>query len=51
MMMPGGFELLLVVGIILLLFGAAKIPKLARSIGLAQGEFDQARQQYDDEKA
>jgi len=51
MMIPGGFELVLVVGIILLLFGAAKIPKLARSIGQAQGEFDQARQQYDDEQA
>jgi len=51
MMIPGGFELVLVVGIILLLFGAAKIPKLAYSIGQAQGEFEQARQQYDDEQA
>jgi len=51
MMIPGGFELVLVVGIILLLFGAAKIPKLARSIGQAQGEFEQGRQQYDDEQA
>ena len=51
MMIPGGFELVLVVGIILLLFGAAKIPKLARSIGQAQGEFEQARKQYDEEQA
>jgi len=51
MMIPGGFEMVLVVGIILLLFGAAKIPKLSRLIGQAQGEFDQARQQYDEEQA
>jgi len=51
MMIPRGFELVLVVGIILLLFGAAKIPKLPRSMGQAQGEFEQAKQQYDNEQA
>jgi len=49
MMIPGGFELVLVVGIILLLFGAAKIPQLARSVGQAQGEFEKARSEYDEE--
>ena len=48
MMVPGGFELVLVVGIILLLFGAAKIPKLARSVGQAQGEFEKARSEYEE---
>lgn len=35
----GPFELLLVVLVILLLFGSAKLPKLARSIGEASKEF------------
>jgi sec-independent protein translocase protein TatA len=33
------FELLLILGVLLLLFGATKLPKLARSLGQAQGEF------------
>jgi len=48
MIIPGGPELLIIVGIIVLLFGASKIPKLARSIGQAQGEFELARQEYED---
>jgi Sec-independent protein secretion pathway components len=48
MMIPGGPELLIIVAIIVLLFGAAKIPKLARSIGQAQGEFERARTEYDE---
>jgi len=32
-------ELLIVLGIIVLLFGGAKLPKLARSLGQAQKEF------------
>jgi len=34
-------ELLIVLGIILLLFGGAKLPKLARSLGQAKNEFEQ----------
>ena len=37
--MPGGPELLIIVGLAVLLFGAQKIPKLARSIGESAGEF------------
>lgn len=34
---PG--ELLLVVGVVVLLFGAKKLPEFARSLGKAKGEF------------
>lgn len=35
----GGPELLIILVIVLLLFGGAKLPKLARSLGEAQREF------------
>jgi sec-independent protein translocase protein TatA len=35
----GPTELLIVLAIVLLLFGSAKLPKLARSLGQAQKEF------------
>lgn len=35
----GPTELLIVLGIVLLLFGSTKLPKLARSLGQAQKEF------------
>jgi sec-independent protein translocase protein TatA len=38
--MPSGWEWILVVGVIALLFGGAKLPKLARSLGSAKGEFE-----------
>ena len=37
--MPGTPELLVILGVIVLLFGGAKLPKLARSLGQAQNEF------------
>ena len=37
----GAPELLIVLVVILLLFGATKLPKLARSLGEAQSEFKQ----------
>lgn len=37
--MPQGFEWVLIVGVIVLVFGGAKLPKLARSLGQAQNEF------------
>jgi sec-independent protein translocase protein TatA len=37
--MPSGPELIIVLVVILLLFGGAKLPKLARSLGQAQNEF------------
>ena len=42
---PGGPELLIVLLIAVLLFGASKIPKLARSSGEAIGEFKKGRQE------
>ena len=38
--MPNGWELVIILGIIALLFGGAKLPKLARSLGAAKGEFE-----------
>jgi len=35
----GGPELMIILVILLLLFGGAKLPKLARSLGEAQNEF------------
>jgi sec-independent protein translocase protein TatA len=36
---PGGPELFVVLGVILLLFGSTKLPKLARSLGASVTEF------------
>ncbi|HJM20646.1 MAG TPA: twin-arginine translocase TatA/TatE family subunit [Acidimicrobiales bacterium] len=35
----GGSELIIILVIVLVLFGGAKLPKLARSLGQAQKEF------------
>lgn len=37
-------EILLVAGVIILLFGAKKLPEIARSLGKAKGEFKQGLQ-------
>ena len=37
--MPGPTELIIVLLIVLLLFGASRLPKLGRSVGQAQKEF------------
>lgn len=37
--MVGGQQLLIILAIILILFGGAKLPQLARSLGQAQKEF------------
>jgi sec-independent protein translocase protein TatA len=39
MSLPGGPELLIVLVIVMLLFGASRLPKLARSMGQAGKEF------------
>jgi len=46
---PGGPELIVILLIAVLLFGANKIPKLARSTGQAMGEFQKGRQQVEQE--
>jgi sec-independent protein translocase protein TatA len=43
----GGPELLLVFLLVVLLFGADKLPKLARSSGEAMGEFQKGREEVE----
>ena len=37
--MPGPGEMLIILAVLLLLFGASRLPKLARSLGQASSEF------------
>lgn len=46
---PGGTELIVILLIAILLFGANKIPKLARSTGQALGEFQRGREEVEQE--
>lgn len=46
---PGGPEMIVILLVFVLLFGANKIPKLARSTGQAMGEFQRGRQEIDEE--
>ncbi|WP_129115095.1 Sec-independent protein translocase subunit TatA/TatB [Halegenticoccus tardaugens] len=46
---PGGPELLIILLVLVLLFGANKIPKLARSTGQAMGEFQKGREEVEEE--
>lgn len=46
---PGGPELLIILLIAILLFGASKVPKLARSSGKAIGEFKKGRSEMEQE--
>jgi len=41
--MPGGWEWLLIIGVVLLLFGGKKIPELMRGIGGGIREFNDAK--------
>lgn len=44
-LLPGGSEWILLVVLALLLFGATKIPDLARSLGKAKAEFKRGEQE------
>lgn len=45
----GGFEIAILVGVLILLFGAKKIPELARGIGEGMTEFKKAtKEELDD---
>jgi sec-independent protein translocase protein TatA len=46
---PGGLELAVILLIAVLLFGAQKIPELARSTGQAMGEFRRGREELEQE--
>ena len=41
---PGGIELIVILLIVVLLFGANKVPQLARASGQAMGEFKRGRE-------
>ena len=47
----GAPELLIILVVILVLFGGAKLPKLARSLGQAQKEFRSGQEEDDDRTA
>ena len=46
---PGGMELLVLLLLVVFLFGASKLPKLARSTGRASGEFKRGRKEMQEE--
>ena len=45
----GGPEVFLIFMVLLLLFGAKKLPQLARGIGKSAGEFRRAREEFEEE--
>lgn len=47
--MPGGSEVILILFIILLLFGAKKLPELSRSLGRSLGEFKKGKEDLERE--
>ena len=49
--MPGGMEILVICGVVVLLFGAGAIPKFARSIGKARKEFEKGVKEGDEKAA
>src|SRR5580700_11727292 len=46
---PGPTEWVLILVIVLVLFGAKKLPELARSLGQSMNEFRKAREDFDKE--
>jgi sec-independent protein translocase protein TatA len=47
--MPGGWELVVIVMVVILLFGAKKIPELAKGLGRGIREFKDASKDIKDE--
>ena len=47
--MPGGWEMVVIAIVILLLFGAKKLPELARGMGKAMKEFKKATKEVEDD--
>jgi len=47
--LPGTPEIIVIVLIVVLLFGAKKIPELARGLGQSLGEFKKARDEFERE--
>lgn len=49
MALPGNFEWILIIAVLLLLFGGNQIPKLARALGRARGEFQKSKGEFERE--
>ena len=47
--MPGGSEVILILFIVLVLFGAKKLPGLSRSLGKSLGEFKKGKEDLERE--
>jgi len=47
--LPGTQEMMIILALAIMLFGAQKIPKLARSTGEAMGEFKKGRTEVEQE--
>ncbi len=45
----GPQEMFLIFALLLLLFGAKKLPELARGMGKSMGEFKKAKEEFEDE--
>jgi len=48
MHLPGGMELIVIAGIVLLLFGGAKVPQLMKGLGEGMREFKKATRDDDE---
>jgi len=46
--LPGGMELIVIAGIVLLLFGGAKVPQLMKGLGEGMREFKKATRDDDE---
>lgn len=49
--MPSGQDLLVLLVIVLVLFGAKRLPELARGLGQSVNEFKKAKEEFDKETA
>jgi len=47
--LPQGPEMIFIFLLILLLFGAKKLPELAKGLGKSAGEFKKAKKEFEDE--
>jgi sec-independent protein translocase protein TatA len=45
----GTWEMVIIAGLVLVLFGAKKLPTFARSLGQSMAEFTKARRQFENE--
>ena len=51
MHLPGGMELVIIAGIVLLLFGGAKLPQLMKGLGEGMREFKNATRDEDEPRS